>query len=546
MALATTCPRCATSFKVVPDQLKLRRGLVRCGMCQHVFSGIDFLRYIDESARPITGDADGQAAGASIDAPASAPSATRAASLDAQDQAPSRGTSTDEAIATGTWVAEPGATPLEWRPSATASPVPPQATDAQRGIEAASPAGHFDVDVLQIDLDADTDPRIGTHADIDSGSVRGIAVGTDAAMRAADPLSLDQTDASGETGGSPTHAPVLDRIARTDDSIPEPFHGLRTEDGANVGRDGADVADVTGAGPDARTDAHAGADVDADVDIDVDAPTHADADADAVADTGTEADAQSRAVLDADEGADAGGVADADADLAAGAGALGDPAPGPDSTVETRPIGNGAALAGAEKTSRASPHRSAGARHESDTQDGEDAIDFFGTDRRAGGFDSRASVFKLVAAALLALAAMMQAAIVGRDRLAAWFPQLGAPLSAVVGPLGLSVAPPRDLDALTIEAFELRPGDAADVLTMTALLRNHSGHAVRWPAMELSLIDAAGSLAIRKVLHPSEYLTPAGRASEPGIAARAEFTVRVALRARDVEATGYTVNLFYP
>jgi len=49
MALATTCPQCNTSFKVVPDQLKLRRGLVRCGACQHVFSGIDYLRYVDES-----------------------------------------------------------------------------------------------------------------------------------------------------------------------------------------------------------------------------------------------------------------------------------------------------------------------------------------------------------------------------------------------------------------------------------------------------------------------------------------------------------------
>ena len=48
MALATTCPQCQTSFKVVPDQLKLRRGLVRCGVCQHVFSGIDNLRYVNE------------------------------------------------------------------------------------------------------------------------------------------------------------------------------------------------------------------------------------------------------------------------------------------------------------------------------------------------------------------------------------------------------------------------------------------------------------------------------------------------------------------
>ena len=47
MTLATTCPSCRTSFKVVPDQLKLRRGLVRCGKCQHVFSGIDFLTYVE-------------------------------------------------------------------------------------------------------------------------------------------------------------------------------------------------------------------------------------------------------------------------------------------------------------------------------------------------------------------------------------------------------------------------------------------------------------------------------------------------------------------
>jgi predicted Zn finger-like uncharacterized protein len=50
MALATTCPQCKTSFKVVPDQLKLSRGSVRCGVCQNVFSGIDHLRYVDQSA----------------------------------------------------------------------------------------------------------------------------------------------------------------------------------------------------------------------------------------------------------------------------------------------------------------------------------------------------------------------------------------------------------------------------------------------------------------------------------------------------------------
>jgi len=56
MALATTCPQCKTSFKVVPDQLKLRRGLVRCGVCQFVFSGVEHLRYVDkdDDADPTT------------------------------------------------------------------------------------------------------------------------------------------------------------------------------------------------------------------------------------------------------------------------------------------------------------------------------------------------------------------------------------------------------------------------------------------------------------------------------------------------------------
>lgn len=50
MTLATTCPRCKTSFKVVADQLKLRRGMVRCGVCQTVFSGLEQLRYVEASS----------------------------------------------------------------------------------------------------------------------------------------------------------------------------------------------------------------------------------------------------------------------------------------------------------------------------------------------------------------------------------------------------------------------------------------------------------------------------------------------------------------
>ncbi|HEX5806929.1 MAG TPA: zinc-ribbon and DUF3426 domain-containing protein [Macromonas sp.] len=37
MSFITRCPSCGTAFKVVPDQLKISEGWVRCGQCQHVF-----------------------------------------------------------------------------------------------------------------------------------------------------------------------------------------------------------------------------------------------------------------------------------------------------------------------------------------------------------------------------------------------------------------------------------------------------------------------------------------------------------------------------
>lgn len=37
MSMITRCPACQTQFKVVPDQLRISEGWVRCGQCQQVF-----------------------------------------------------------------------------------------------------------------------------------------------------------------------------------------------------------------------------------------------------------------------------------------------------------------------------------------------------------------------------------------------------------------------------------------------------------------------------------------------------------------------------
>jgi predicted Zn finger-like uncharacterized protein len=49
MSLATRCPACGTTFRVVSDQLKLQRGLVKCGNCGEIFDGIEHMRYISSA-----------------------------------------------------------------------------------------------------------------------------------------------------------------------------------------------------------------------------------------------------------------------------------------------------------------------------------------------------------------------------------------------------------------------------------------------------------------------------------------------------------------
>ena len=51
MALATRCPYCQTTFRVVHDQLKLFNGIVRCGNCRQIFNGVEQL-LPDEAMAP--------------------------------------------------------------------------------------------------------------------------------------------------------------------------------------------------------------------------------------------------------------------------------------------------------------------------------------------------------------------------------------------------------------------------------------------------------------------------------------------------------------
>lgn len=55
MSLITRCPACQTMFKVVPDQLRISEGWVRCGKCEEIF---DASAHMQEAVLPQGGAAD--------------------------------------------------------------------------------------------------------------------------------------------------------------------------------------------------------------------------------------------------------------------------------------------------------------------------------------------------------------------------------------------------------------------------------------------------------------------------------------------------------
>lgn len=379
MALATTCPQCKTSFRVVPDQLKLRRGFVRCGQCRHVFAGIDHLRYVD----------------------------------DAQLRAHVRAAETGHVH---------------------------EATDGDGDREACNDGP----------MDGDRTPSF---------------------LEAANPLE----ERVGDAGAEP---------------VPDPIHGIDDEHGTD---DHGDEWLTVGT---------------------PDFPSLPD-----------EASEEKTAA----------------AHETAASAAAAEPQQPDASALAWTPHDDDSGHARANETF-------ARERGDSDSDgDGESAIDYFST-RRSRGFADRGRLAAGAVALVLGFALALQWMVAQRATLASRVPAFAPVLGAVLAPFGLRVGAPDDLDALTIESFELRASAAPDVLEMRALLRNRADHPVRWPSMRLTLTDRSNRVLVSRTLDPDDYLAEAAAGSGEGVPPRTEWPLRLALETRDLQPTGYDyrVRLFYP
>ena len=149
-----------------------------------------------------------------------------------------------------------------------------------------------------------------------------------------------------------------------------------------------------------------------------------------------------------------------------------------------------------------------------------------------------------VGAALLALALAGQAAYAYRADLAVQYPGLKPYLVQFCDLLGCKLAPPQRPRQIAIEASDLQATDTArpGLIQLTATLRNHAGHALGYPALDLVLTNTREHTLARRIFLPKEYLER-GRDAVAGIPASAELTIRLDLDTGDLNPAGFRLDL---
>lgn len=149
---------------------------------------------------------------------------------------------------------------------------------------------------------------------------------------------------------------------------------------------------------------------------------------------------------------------------------------------------------------------------------------------------------RLLAVASVALAAVLaaQAVFFYRSEIAARHPLARQWLNMACAEAGCTVVLPQRPQSILIEASDLQVADPArpNRIQLTATLRNHAGHDVGYPALDLVLTNVNDHTLARRIFLPEEYLG-GGRDVRVGIAANAEMTVRLALETGNLGAAGF-------
>jgi len=165
---------------------------------------------------------------------------------------------------------------------------------------------------------------------------------------------------------------------------------------------------------------------------------------------------------------------------------------------------------------------------------------------RRGRFGDVLGRVAVLAAPLLLLLLIAQAAFHFRDALAAHVPATKPLLVRACALLGCSVGPLHEAAGLSIDASDLQADPAhRGLLMLTATLRNRSGVDLAYPHLELTLTDAQEQVVVRRVILPAEYVGAGGDLGS-GIPGNTEVPVKLFIDASATTQAGYLLYAFYP
>nr|WP_071768191.1 zinc-ribbon and DUF3426 domain-containing protein [Burkholderia ubonensis] len=156
-----------------------------------------------------------------------------------------------------------------------------------------------------------------------------------------------------------------------------------------------------------------------------------------------------------------------------------------------------------------------------------------------GGF------FGGLVAAVLAVLLALQLAWWQRETLMIYWPVTLGWFQRACVPLGCTVAPPRAIDGLRLDATDLRQVDGPRALELKAPLTNRYRVALAYPSLELTLLDDTNHVTVRRVLAPRDYVRP-GTPINAGLPAGATQTMIVRLDTNGAPASNFRVQIFYP
>lgn len=528
MSQITRCPACATTFKVVADQLRISEGWVRCGQCKEVFDASAHL--LAPAAPPLLPDvsmADVR--------PPPAPVVRKAV-----EKAWGAGAAPPAMPGPGSRVARSGASPspssaLERGAETVAADSVPAATTGVSGEGAAPmsgqgrpPPGGDSAGTLALGVPGPADavsPMAVPEPTVPAFLSTSVALSgkTDLSLEPVTPFRW-RTDGQGQSNDRPN------ADSRTPSSLarPTPGQGERkpvVEPWSTHGGAGADAG--SSAYPPLELPIRPGtrrADA-APANADPASP-HPDADVpepdleDLPGKAGSESPADSRHAAPA-RGAHLATTTDAPL------------------TAEGAP----------EKVSQGSQPLQKDRDDEGEDEDEEEAlpepepeVSFVVAARRKAFWRRPLVRTLLVLLSLVLLGGLAaQVAVQERDRIAATEPRLRPWLVLLCEPIGCELAPRRQIADVVIDSssFNKARGDSY-LLNLT--LKNQASIPLAMPAMELTLTDAQDQPVLRRILLPNDMGAPAE------MPARGEWgtSVSVVVTTGGARVAGYRLLAFYP